>query len=95
MATIYILYSATADKFYIGSCKVIDERISQHLSKHFGKAYTSQATDWEVYFLIENLTYEQARRIEIHIKRMKSRKYIQNLKNYPELVSKLISRYNT
>jgi hypothetical protein len=35
-------------------------------------------------------TFTQARRIENHIKRMKSRKYIMNLKTYPEMMEKLL-----
>lgn len=35
-----------------------------------------------------------ARSIESHIKRMKSKKYIESLKNYPEIVKGLISRYS-
>jgi len=39
------------------------------------------------------LDYEQARKIEKQIKRMKSKKYIENLKKYPDIVKKLIEKY--
>ena len=93
MAAVYILYSKSLDKFYIGSCKDLVERIKQHRDHEFDKAFTLKAVDWTLHFSIEDLHYEQARKIESHIKRMKSSKYIKNLKSYPEIKSKLIEKY--
>ena len=93
MATVYVLYSPSIDKFYIGSCTELAERFSQHLSDYFPGAFTGQTKDWSLYFKIDHLDYSQARNIEDYIKRMKSRKYINNLKRYPELVEKLIKKY--
>ena len=45
-------------------------------------------------YSIEQLQYEIARKTEAHIKRMKSRKYIENLKLYPEMMEKLILKYD-
>jgi putative endonuclease len=39
-------------------------------------------------------TIEQAVFIESKIKRMKSRKYIENLKKYPEIVEKMLRKYH-
>lgn len=93
MASVYILYSQSLDKFYIGSCKNIPERMVQHLEKLFPGAFTSRAKDWSLFFSIENLGYLQARKIEVHIKKMKSRKFIANLKEHPKIVERLISLY--
>ena len=90
MAAIYILYSSSLDKFYVGSCKEITERVHQHLAKHFPEAFTAKANDWTIYFYLDNLSYQQARKIELYIKNMKSKKYIENLKRYPELSTKLL-----
>jgi len=43
-------------------------------------------------FMIE-LANMQALEIEAHIKKMHSKKYINDLKSYPELRDKLIHRY--
>jgi len=43
---------------------------------------------------LDDLTYAQARMIETHIKRMKSRKYIENLMKYPAIAEKLKEKYN-
>jgi len=42
---------------------------------------------------MENLGYIQARKIESYIKKMKSRKYFEDLKKYPELGEKLAKRF--
>ncbi|MTI38526.1 GIY-YIG nuclease family protein, partial [Fulvivirga lutimaris] len=34
MASVYILYSQSADKFYVGSCLNLEERLQQHKNKH-------------------------------------------------------------
>jgi len=54
----------------------------------------ANAPDMDTYnFFIDNLEYLQARKIEAHIKRMKSRKFIENLKKYPEIQERLIKLY--
>lgn len=89
MASVYILYSSTLDKYYIGSCKEIISRINDHLSKYFPDAYTAKVSDWVIFFQIDGLAYSQARKVEMYIKKMKSRVYVQNLRKYPELAEKL------
>lgn len=93
MATVYMLYSQTLDSFYIGSCENFDQRLKQHLTSNFENSFTRRASDWEKYLLIEDLEYLQARQIEGHIKRMKSRKYYRDLKSFPEIGKKLIEKY--
>ena len=94
MASVYILFSKNLDRFYTGSCNDLDFRLNQHLNKEFAKSFTAKSNDWELFLLIDDLQYEQARLIERHIKKMKSKTYIQNLKKYPELVQKLIAKYS-
>jgi putative endonuclease len=53
----------------------------------------STSEDWDLFFAINDLDYKQSRLIELHIKKMKSAIYIKNLKQYPELLAKLIERY--
>ena len=96
MHTVYIIYSKTKNKYYTGVTKeCILNRIWKHYSKNYnGYHFTHQADDWVVYLLITCKTATSARSIETHIKKMKSRKYIQNLKGYPELRNKLLIRYS-
>ena len=94
MATVYILFSDSIDQFYIGSCKDLKLRLEQHKQNYFTIGFTKRATDWKVYFSIEGLEYQQARKIERHIKNMKSKTYIKNLKKYPEISIKLKEIYS-
>ena len=57
------------------------------------KKYTAKADDWVLYYVIECQSIEQARKIEKHIKKMKSKKYIENLKRYPEITQRLLKKY--
>ena len=93
MATVYILHSDSIDKYYIGSCENLEQRIKEHLQGDFEKSFTKRAKDWKLYLKIEDLGYQQSRAIEQHIKNMKSKVYIENLAKYPELRNKLVLRY--
>ena len=94
MAIVYILFSNRLNQFYIGSCKDLPERITEHVKKIFAKSFTAKTDDWELYLSITDLGYQQARLIEMHIKKMKSTKYIKNLIKYPQLIEKLKERYS-
>ncbi|WP_310991331.1 GIY-YIG nuclease family protein [Aequorivita marina] len=94
MATVYILYSTSIDGYYTGSCLDLTVRLEEHLNNTYANAHTGRASDWQLYLRIDALEYGQARKIESHIKSMKSRNYIENLKKYPELVIGLVTRYD-
>ena len=94
MADVYILYSKTLHSHYIGSCKNLKNRLIEHINGTFENSFTSKAKDWVLILKIENLGYQQSRDIEKHIKRMKSKIFIENLKKYPELIKKLTTRYS-
>jgi putative endonuclease len=89
----YILYSPRLDKYYIGETEDIVERLNQHNSGFFKNSYTSKSSDWVVFFSIVCINRKQARCVEGHIKSMKSRKYIENLKKTPSISEKLKGRY--
>ena len=93
MASVYILFSNKLNNFYIGSCKDLSYRIDQHLNKEFAGSFTARAEDWILYLSIDELQYQQARAIEEHLKRMKSKAYIQNLLKYPEIIERLKIKY--
>jgi putative endonuclease len=93
MGNVYVLYSQKLDRFYTGSCLDLEKRLLEHKSKSIKDSFTAKANDWELFLLIGNLGYNQARCIELHIKKMHSVKYINDLKAYPELRSKLVERF--
>lgn len=89
---VYILYSVTLDRFYIGETSNLDIRLKFHKDAASHK-FTAKAKDWKLFLKIDCLDRKHARLVEGHIKKMKSRIYITNLKRYPEMIEKLQSRY--
>ena len=92
---VYILYSLKKDKFYIGyTSESVDQRLSKHNSGYYGKKhFTASVSDWALFYDIKCSSNKQAIKIERHIKKMKSRTYIRNLKKYAEMSEKLLLRY--
>ena len=87
---VYIIFSETINRYYIGVAQDLTTRIQNHNSSFYhGSHYTKQADDWVLFHFISCSSYQQAIKIEKYIKKMKSTIYIQNLKRYPEIVEKL------
>ena len=91
----YILYSEKLNRFYTGICQDdVNERINKHNDQSYGKhRFTAKAKDWQPYISIKCESMSHARRVEIHIKRMKSAQYIRNLRKYPHNLDRLRKRY--
>jgi putative endonuclease len=75
MFYIYIIYSKTADKYYVGQTENIEQRLISH-SSGISK-YTSISTDWILVYSESFETRSQAVIRENEIKKKKSRKYIE------------------
>jgi putative endonuclease len=87
----YIIYSKSINRYYVGYSSDIVERLRLHNDGYFGeRSYTHRTSDWDIFLLIPCETIEQAVFVESKIKKMKSRKYIENLKKYPELIKKIM-----
>ena len=89
----YIIFSESLCKFYIGETQNVSERLEQHNNGYFKNSFTSKAKDWEIFLILKCSDIVQARKIEKHIKSMKSSVYIKSLKKYPELQHTLLQRY--
>jgi len=86
----YIIYSPLKDIYYVGACQDFDARLEKHNSGEYGKStYTVFTSDWQSFLQIEAEDFPHARRLELKIKKMKSRAYIENLKRYPEMVERI------
>jgi putative endonuclease len=94
MASVYILYSKIANKYYIGSTNDLETRIEYHYNKEFENSFTSKYDDWELFFSVNEISNTTARKLESHIKKMKSRVYIENLSKFPEMSERLILKYS-
>ncbi len=91
---VYIIYSACADIYYVGETIDLTARILLHNNGQFVGSFTKRASDWKLFWSLECESRNHARSIEGHIKRMKSRKYYQSLRDYPEISDKLRSKYS-
>ena len=94
MFIVYILRSEKLNRFYTGFTSNLGERLEFHRNAPSHK-FTGKADDWELFHAIECESKSQAIAIEEHIKKMKSKVYILNLKKYPELGAKLLTRYSS
>ncbi len=74
---VYILFSVTLNKYYVGYTSDLNERVYKHNIKH--KGFTGQANDWELKYSESFNTKEEATNREREIKRKKSRAYLEYL----------------
>ena len=94
MPCLYILYSPSYDKFYTGATTLAAEnRLERHLEKYYENKFTGKISDWELFFEIDCNSMKQALQIEKHIKKMKSKKYLVDLKQFPEMSERLKTKY--
>ena len=89
----YILFSPSIDKFYIGYSSNIEERVRFHNDINKNRIWTKRGQPWEKFFVIEGLTKSQALKVEKYIKRMKSKKYLQELPNNLNLIEELKAKF--
>ena len=90
---VYILFSEKLNRFYVGTTDDPDRRWFEHNSGTFDDAFTRKGIPWTLFLIIDGLESNQAYKIEQHIKKMKSRKYFQNLLHFPEIIDKLKLKY--
>ena len=79
MFHLYILYSDTYDKYYIGQTNDLDRRIEEH-NEQEKNTFTAKYRPWEIVMSFEvGESLGVARKIENHIKKQKSRIYIEEI----------------
>jgi putative endonuclease len=74
---VYILFSETKNRFYIGFTSNLEERLIRHNQK--SKGFTGSVDDWKVVYIENYQTKELAHQRELQIKSWKSRIKIQEL----------------
>ncbi|MCK4715356.1 MAG: GIY-YIG nuclease family protein [Candidatus Marinimicrobia bacterium] len=72
---VYILYSLIKDRYYIGQTQDVERRLHEHNSRH--SKSTRSGIPWKLVFIREFENRSDAVLFEMQLKRMKSRKYIQ------------------
>ena len=91
----YVIFSPSISQYYVGiTSELVETRLLKHNEAYYGKSFTSKVNDWLIYLEIPCECTRQMFQIEKHIKRMKSKIYIENLKKYPEMIDKLQEKYS-
>ena len=91
---VYILYSMSADKYYVGSTSNVERRLYQHNNSTANK-FTGKYRPWELMFFCEvGESKTIALQIESHTKKQKSRKYIEDIISRGS-IALMIKRFRT
>ncbi|MBU4452853.1 GIY-YIG nuclease family protein [Candidatus Parcubacteria bacterium] len=77
MPFVYILKSARDNGFYVGSTRNLDDRLKRHLNGR--SKSTKNRLPLELIYKKEFSNYSEAYQFEMHIKKQKSKKFIENL----------------
>ena len=92
MFYIYIIYSPAADKYYVGYSSDPQRRLIEHNTKPFN-TYTSKHRPWILKVWFECSESEQeAILIERFIKKQKSRKLIEQLRDHTFIPSGILAQ---
>lgn len=76
MYFVYILYSSSLDKYYVGSTEDVKRRIYEH---NMGKGkYTSKGIPWDLVTIFECGDRKAAVRLELKIKKRGIKRYLQD-----------------
>jgi len=74
---VYILFSSSRNRFYIGSSRQPNDRLKKHNTDH--KGYTGKTHDWLIIYQEEYQSKQEAQRRERQIKSWKSAERIKRL----------------
>ena len=89
---LYILYSKTADKYYVGETIDVELRLNMHNNQVFNNSFSKIANDWILKLIFEQLEKSNILFLEKFVKRMKSRKFIEKLIEEPQILTSILSR---
>ena len=89
----YILYSLSLDKYYIGETENISLRLDRHNQHFFKGAYTTKDNNWVLKWSTEVLNREIARKIELFLKKQKSKQFIMKFLNSKEIQDSIMTRF--
>ena len=88
---VYVLYSRSSLKYYIGQTSDMKRRLLQHNDANY-KSYTSRYAPWEVYWMTRVATRASAMKMERYLKK-KRRPFIVRLKTDESLKRYIIEKY--
>jgi len=74
---VYILFSASRDRYYIGETLDIEQRLVQHGTGVFRRSSTANTSDRTLVLAIPCVDRSVARRLEAFLKRQRNRGFLQ------------------
>ncbi|MFD1629509.1 GIY-YIG nuclease family protein [Pseudopedobacter beijingensis] len=77
MFTVYVLYSLTANRYYIGVTSDVAGRLRRHKSNH--KGFTGKSSDWQLVYTEIYEEKSEAMKRERELKSWKSRSRLEAL----------------
>jgi len=93
MYYIYILYSESADKYYIGYTQFPTERLLKHNEQEDFNTFTRKFRPWKMVALFEASSDKTtALTLERYIKKQKSRKFLEKLSDENQQLSGVLAR---
>lgn len=76
MFYVYILYSSSLGKYYVGSTENVENRLQQHNS---GKGnFTKKGVPWFLIVSIECVSRTEAVQLELKVKKRGAKRYLQD-----------------
>ncbi|PBQ33667.1 endonuclease [Sphingobacteriaceae bacterium] len=93
MHFVYVIFSQNTNKFYIGETPDVLTRLAFHNDIGKNTNSTKSGIPWEIFWFLEVGDRSLARRIETHLKKMKSKKYLEDLKKHPSISENLVEKY--
>ncbi|WP_347050218.1 GIY-YIG nuclease family protein [Flavobacterium olei] len=90
MHYLYILYSKSSQKFYIGETNNLEERILKHNNHSYSNSFTKIADDWEIVLTFSCNNREEALYLESFIKRMKSKTFNNKIISDPSILNEIL-----
>lgn len=85
---VYILYSLSLNRFYVGQTTNLDKRIKQHNNGQ--STYTSQGVPWNLIWSTIKMSLKEALLLESKIKNLSRARKVSFMGKYKEGISDLI-----
>jgi len=95
MHYLYILYSDSTQKFYIGETNNLENRILKHQDHFYSNSFTKIANDWKIVFTLDCFDREEALYLEKFIKRMKSKTFNNKVIKDPSILKDILAKRNS
>ncbi len=89
---LYILYSNSTAKYYVGETHTIEERILKHNQHLYSNSFTKIANDWQLVTTFECMNRADTLYLESFIKRMKSKVFIEKIILNPQILIDILNK---